>query len=153
MTLILEDITIPEKGHLEFNVTVAVDINITAKEARRKVDHWLMDQVSHMIGAQEPSLVILGEKAVWRVPAWIAFTGGRWAGVIGQVDVDVESGEMLEPEKQKAAIIEYLETEVKPKLLPYQPQAREVPPEYLANDVPRGKRLIVAEDGQLKTAE
>lgn len=153
MTLILDNITIPERGTLEIKVDRTVEINVTAEQARKKVDHWLMDQVSFMIGAKEPSLVILGEKTVWRVPAWISFIQGRWEGLIGIVDVDVLTGEMLDLEKRRLAIVEYLETEVKPKLTPYQPQTHEVPPEYIASDVPRGKKLVIAENGQINSAE
>ena len=153
MTLILDNITIPERGTLEIKVDRTVEINVTAEQARKKVDHWLMDQVSSMIGAKKPSLVISGDKAVWRVPAWINFTQGHWEGMIGIVEVDVLTGEMLDLEKQRMAMVEYLETEVKPKLTPYQPQTREASSEYVANDVPRGKKFVIAEDGQIQSAE
>ena len=44
MTIILDNYTIPQKGHIE--MLVSFDLNVTAEEARRQVDRWLHQQVT-----------------------------------------------------------------------------------------------------------
>jgi hypothetical protein len=105
-----------------------------------------------MIGAKEPTLIIVDGKGFWRVPAWIAFSSHRWKGVVGTVDVDVETGEIIDLERSHSRIVEYLEKEVKPLVLPYQPRT-DVPVEFIPKDIPPAKRLVVGEDGYLKLEE
>ena len=128
MTLILDNILIPEKGTLEIKVDRTVEINVTAEQARKKVDHWLMDQVSFLMGAEPPTLVI-GERAVWRVPAYISFPSVGRAGTIGTIDVDAQTGEMSNTPEKKAEIKRRGE-EIARKLPPFKPL--ELSPEYKA---------------------
>ncbi|MEK7311117.1 MAG: hypothetical protein AAB382_04020 [Chloroflexota bacterium] len=151
MNIILSDYIIPEKGTLAIHVDRVVEINVTAEQARRKVDHWLMDQVSSQMGADEPTLVV-SEQVVWRVPAHIGFPQVGTIRGIGTIDVDVISGELMDTEGQTAKMIEYLEREVRPNLPPYNSRA-DMPADFIPNGVPRAKTLIVAEDGQMKPAE
>ncbi|MEK7312072.1 MAG: hypothetical protein AAB382_08875 [Chloroflexota bacterium] len=150
MTVILDKQTIPEKGQMEVKVDVSFEIRVAAREARRRVDRWLFEEVSYMIGANEPDLVI-GERVVWRVPAWIGFAS---AGpfTIGAVDVDVETGEMIDLPGCKERILEYLEREVKPRLPKYR-QRTETPVEYLATNVPPARKLNVAEEKPAQSAD
>lgn len=120
MTIILDNLTLPEKGHVEMDVKLSFDIVITAEEAKKKADHWLMDQVSTQIGADKPALVV-GERTIWRVVAYISFPHtGRFSD-IGYVNVDATTGELLDLEKTKQAILDYLEKEVKHRVPPYKP--------------------------------
>ncbi len=121
MTIILDNYTIPKTGPIE--MLVKFNLNVTAEEAQRKVDRWLLEQVSMLIGAEEPTLIV-GEQTVWRVPAAISFPSLGRVGVVGTVCVDVESGEMEDLGKCKAKIERYLEEEIKPKLPPYKMRQR-----------------------------
>jgi hypothetical protein len=146
MTIILDNVTIPEKGTLEINVRRTVEINFTAEYARTKVNHWVMDQVSYLMGAETPALVA-GEEVVWRVPVYISFPQVGKAGNIGAVDVDVQTGEMKNtPELQ--AELEQHALEFAERQPPYKP--RSVAPEFIPQNVPQAKKLAIAEDGQLK---
>ena len=69
MTIILENYALPEKGPVEIKVNFSFEIKVTAEEARRLVNCWLIDQVSLQMGGLKPALVLLGERAVWRVVA------------------------------------------------------------------------------------
>ena len=131
MTIILDNYTLPEKGPIEIKVNLAIDIKVTAEEARRKVNRWLIEYVSIQMGADPPTLVV-GKRAVWRVPTYITFPHTGRMGVVGAVDVDVETGEMNDLAGCKAEIERRLEEDIKPRLPPYQPGTRHVPPEYLA---------------------
>ena len=128
MTIILDNYILPEKGPV--TVTVSFEIKVTAEEARHIANRWLLNEVSYLLGADPPTLVV-GERAVWRVPAWIGFPSTGRVGVVGTVDVDVETGELLNPLERKAAIERYLEEEVKPRLPKDRQPVRELPPEYL----------------------
>jgi len=132
MTIILDNVTIPEKGTLEIKIDRTVEINVTAEQARKMVDRWLMEYVSSQMGAENPTLVA-GERVVWRVPAYISLPSiGRIKG-IGTVDVDVMTGEMLDMEGKPQMLIEYLEKEVKPRLPAYK-LGTSTSDSYLPND-------------------
>lgn len=110
MTIILDNYTLPKTGHVELNLSF--DIVISAEAAKRQVNKWLMEEVSTQLGADTPTLIV-GRRTVWRVPAHISFPhAGRFDNV-GFVEVDAATGELLELDNAKKAIINYLEKEVK----------------------------------------
>jgi hypothetical protein len=144
MTIILDQYAIPEKGVFEIRQTV--NIQVSAQEAQRKVDTWLLLEVSMMMGAETPTLVI-GERTVWRVPARFSAPHVGRVGTVGLVDVDVQTGELYNPAACKAAILK-CSKKLAAKLPPF--QVREVPSEYLAKNVPPAPKLQVTEDGALE---
>ncbi|MEK7442690.1 MAG: hypothetical protein AAB571_09990 [Chloroflexota bacterium] len=143
MTLILENLTLPERGRVE--VKLSFEIKVTAEEARKKVRRWLHDNVTMFVGADDTPTLVMGEKPKWRVIASFTFpTAGR-LGDVGTAYVDAESGEMLtDPEILKAEIERRLETEIKPKL-PKDTRhvPRELPPEYLPKHVSPAPKLVL----------
>ena len=152
MTILL-DYPIPEKGLMEINVNLSFEIKVTAEEARRKVDTWLLNEVSYMIGADPPSLVV-GEHVRWRVPAWISFpNAGRFK--VGTVEVDVETGEMIDLSGRKVEI-ERCAEEAASRLPPYTLKGQ-VRPEYVAKDVPPAPKptfiTFDSEQARLDTSE
>ena len=122
MVIMLDNYKIPEKGKVDLNVQASFEIKITAEEARRRVDHWLMEFVSTQMGADTPTLVI-GGHPVWRVPAHISFPRAGKFDNVGVVNVDVATGEMLDLNGAEKAIKEYLEKEVKHRVLKYESNA------------------------------
>ncbi len=135
---------IPEEGPVELKVDRSFEIKVTAEQARRQVDRWLLNEVSYMIGAEEPALVI-GEQIVWRVPAWFSSPDVGRVGVVGTVEVDVNTGVMNNTPECKAEI-ERCAEELAARLPPYQPRS-EIPVEYLAKNVPPAPELILDEAG------
>ncbi len=131
MNVMLDNYTLPQTGQVAVNVNVAFEIQIAAETAQRKVSAWLLNEVSYLIGAESP-LLVLGERPVWRVPARIGFPSIGRVGVIGNVDVDVETGEMLELSGRKAKMLRYLEEEVRPNLPQGRNPVHELPPDYIA---------------------
>src|SRR5207244_1869425 len=131
----------PEQGTFEIHQTV--HITVTARQAQRKVDTWLLTEVSYMMGAEAPTLVI-GERTVWRVPCRFTAPGVGRVGTVGEVDVDAQTGEMYNVRNAKAGIIRCARGLAK-KLPPF--RVRNVPPEYLATNVPPGPLLMINEDG------
>ncbi len=150
MNILLEPYTIPEKGRVELKVDRAFDIRITAEEARRQVNRWLLNEVSYLISADPPTLVV-GERVVWRVPAWIGFPHTGRIGEVGAIKVDVETGEMVDLTARKHEIEQNLE-KLKATLPPYQRRPVETGSSYLAQNVPTAAKIVIAEGGQLQGA-
>ena len=90
MTIILDHYTMPETGRLEIHTTV--EIQISAEQARKQVDRWLLEQVSSSFGSDVPVLVV-GKQVVWRVPVRIGLSQ-RGSFVLGNVEVDAQTGQM-----------------------------------------------------------
>ncbi len=141
MTIILDQYTIPEQGSFEIRQTV--DITFTAKQAQRKVDTWLLNEVSTMMGAETPTLVV-GVRTVWRVPCRFSAPHVGRVGTVGEVDVDTKTGEMYNVSEAKTAIIGRAQA-LAEKLPPF--KVREVPPQYLATDVPAAPLLMIDDNG------
>jgi hypothetical protein len=129
MTIILDQYIVPEQGTFEIRQTVI--ITITAEQARRQVGRWLLNEVSMMMGAEAPTLVV-GERTVWRVP--VRFTAphvGR-VGTVGALDVDTQTGELYDTTAVKQSILHCAKL-LAEKLPPF--LVREISSEYLAKDL------------------
>jgi hypothetical protein len=99
MEILLEHYTVPERGEVELDVHRKFAIHVTAAEAQRQVNQWVLLEVSCVMGALAPSLVI-GERVTWRVPIELTAPHIGHVGVAGFVDVDVQTGQMdVSPER------------------------------------------------------
>jgi hypothetical protein len=126
MTIILERYSIPETG--AFEIRQRVTLTISGEQARKLVNHFLLMDVSTMLAAETPDLVI-GERTVWRVPVWIGFLHqGRCK--VGALDVDAQTGAILDQE-QSVAAIQARATEIAATLPAYSPNPK-IAAEYLA---------------------
>jgi hypothetical protein len=140
MTIILDQYTLPEKGKVELKVERSFEIRVSAEEARRQVSRWLLNEVSYLMGADPPTLVVK-ERIIWQVPAWIGFPYVGRVGTVGMIEVDVETGEMNNtPERQ--AELQRRAKELAAQLPSYQPKS-EASAEYLAKNVPPVPKLIL----------
>jgi hypothetical protein len=129
MQIILEPYSIPERG--TFQIQETITIQISSDEARRQVDRWLLHEVNMQMGAEQPVLVI-GKKSVWRVPVyWSTPHAGR-VGIVGNIEVDVLSGEMDGSDQRKVEFLQKAQ-EFANELPPYQP--RETPVAYQAKQI------------------
>jgi hypothetical protein len=144
MTIVLDHYTIPEKGEIELKIDRSFEIKVTAEEARHKVKWWLRDEISMLIDVDLPTLVV-GEQVVWRVPAWIGFPHTGRAGVVGAVDVDVNTGTMNNTPERKAEIERQAE-EVVARQPSYQPKGP-VPEKYRPQHIPPAPQIIFDEAG------
>jgi hypothetical protein len=85
------------------------------------VDGWLLDDVSTMIGAGEPLLVVDGTRTVWRVPAIFTVPHLGEVGVAGTVDIDVQNGEIENADECKETLLQGAQALAR-KMPPYQPR-------------------------------
>ena len=119
LTLLLDEYTLPTSGVVDLQLSRSFEINVTAEQARRQVKGWLLDQVSYMMTAKLPTLVI-GTRVVWRVPVMLTATHVGHVGVVGEVDVDVETGALHDLSARKEAILAQA-SQLATKIPPYQP--------------------------------
>lgn len=84
-----------EAAQININVSVSAKINLTATAARRKVNVFLLNEVSTGLGGDTPSLVASNDRVCWRVPVILALPAQGRLGQVGQIDVDAQSGELL----------------------------------------------------------
>jgi hypothetical protein len=80
-----------------------VQINIPAEEAQRRVSLFVLKEISNLMHGETPVLVI-GERACWRVPVHLTFPTTGNVGQVGSIDVDVSSGELQVPPETIAQI-------------------------------------------------
>ena len=94
MSIIIESVTLPERGPLNIRLDVATTINISAEEARRKVSVFAGNMIADLLSGEAPGLVWQQNMAFWRVP--VALSSRSWGriGIVGTVDVDVKTGEL-----------------------------------------------------------
>lgn len=145
MQIMVDNYDLPDKGPVELTLQYTFKITITASEARRWAGRWLAEEVSYLIGTDRPTLVV-GERVVWRVPAWIGFPHVGRVGIIGAVDIDVETGEMNNLPACKVALKQNL-ANLEHRMPPYKPKSLDADSAYLANNVaPTPAVNLVAEE-------
>lgn len=91
--------SIPSSGRLEVDIRVTADMNISAYAARQKVNGFVLSEISYLMHAGEPSLVV-SDRIYWRVPVILSQTSKGDVGETGLIDVDVETGQLLVSPKQ-----------------------------------------------------
>lgn len=111
MAVLLEEL--PRLGKLEVDVRVTADVNVSAYSARQKVNTFVLNDISYMMHASNPTLV-LADRIRWRAPVVLSQTSRGDIGQVGQIDVDVETGQLLvtpdlvsEIEARAAALVAY----------------------------------------------
>ena len=143
VSILVDDCTLPRKGVVSLSIKRNFTINIAAEEAQQQVHRWLVTEISSNIGAESPTLV-LGERPSWRVPAYLTFPRFGRVGIVGTVDVDVESGAIQQQMQCKMAI-EQAADKLAQQLPPYQPR-QVMPKEFLPLGVPTAPKLHVTEE-------
>ena len=90
---------LPKSGKLEVDIKVTADVNISAFAAKQKVNGFVLSEISYMMHAGTPILVV-DERISWRVPVILSLTSHGDVGEVGIVDVDVETGQLhITPQK------------------------------------------------------
>jgi hypothetical protein len=138
MDVILNHYPILQTGTFEIRRTVTVAVS--AESARRQVHRWLLLEVSHMMGADEPTLVA-GDRACWRVPVHLSAPQVGLVGQVGEIDVDAITGEMMSVAAQKVTI-EQRARELMHKLPPFRTQST-IPDAYLPRPGQHAPQLIL----------
>jgi hypothetical protein len=93
VNLELENMATPGNADIEIDIKLRAQANVTAVTAQRKVSRLMLDRVSNLLCGNPPTLVV-GDRLRWRVPVWLGFPGHGLVGKVGEIDVDLETGEM-----------------------------------------------------------
>ena len=101
MDVLLRDEPVAYTGTFEIRRTVTV--SISGQEARRQVHRWLLMEVSHMMGAEDPILVV-GNETCWRVPVHLSTPQRGIVGQVGFVDINAGNGELLDSAQNKVLL-------------------------------------------------
>lgn len=72
-------------------------VNITPFTARQKVNTYVGEHVSHMMGSDEPALRYSRGRLIWRVPVILTSPFKGTLGIVGYLDVDARTGRLLAP--------------------------------------------------------
>ena len=94
MSSLTDSLSLPRTGPLRTDIHLGVDIAIGAVSAKRQVNALLATHAGNLLLADEPVLV-LADRAVWRVPVDLTAPSMGRLGRVGEVDVDAQSGELL----------------------------------------------------------
>jgi predicted DNA-binding antitoxin AbrB/MazE fold protein len=89
----LQDVGLREKQVVRLQI-IPAQVKIGAAFARQKVNRFLLDEVSYMLGADQPAL-IENDHFVWRAPILFTSPERGVIGLAGTIDVDAETGELL----------------------------------------------------------
>ena len=89
----LEQLDLPEHQRVSLHI-LPPRARIPAVAARRKVNVFVCNEISYLMGGGTPELV-QGEQMVWRVPVLLTFPQHGTVGTVGVIDVDAESGDLL----------------------------------------------------------
>ncbi|MFN8493047.1 MAG: hypothetical protein U0350_35920 [Caldilineaceae bacterium] len=142
MQVVLEAVNLPSEGAVTLDMRREFTIEITAEAAQRKVNRWLWDEVSMLISADPPTLVI-GDQVVWRMPVYFSAPSAGRVGAVGAVDVDIQTGKLVDIVKAKMAI-EHCATKLAAGLPPFKPL--KVASKYIPKDIPPAPKLILPEE-------
>jgi len=85
--------SLPKSGRLEVDIKVTAEVNVSAYAAKQKVNNFVLSEISYMMHAGDPSLVV-DERISWRVPIILSQTSQGDVGEVGTIDVDVETGQI-----------------------------------------------------------
>jgi hypothetical protein len=83
------------RGQVRVDIRIQADLNISAFVARQKVTGYVIDNISDHMAGDEPSLVVEGERFLWRVPVSVAVLPEGHLGQAGTIDVDAQNGQLL----------------------------------------------------------
>ncbi len=89
----LEHVALREGQTVQLQI-VPPQVCITAAMARRKVNRFLLDEVSYLMGAEQTTRVKM-DRLVWRVSVGLTSLSKGVVGQVGSINVDAEHGNLL----------------------------------------------------------
>ena len=82
------------QAQLSVNIQLSAPVNVTAFSARQKVTGFVADEISTQMHGGVPVL-IMGDRICWRVPVILSLPPIGDHGSVGDIDVDVETGQLI----------------------------------------------------------
>ncbi|MBI3959966.1 MAG: hypothetical protein HY328_14230 [Chloroflexi bacterium] len=96
MRVIFEDVVVPDVGSLDLSVPATPEIRISAVRARQLVGIYMGNYVGLFLHGQTlDELVVREDRVYWRVPVILSRGRQGRIGIVGAVDVDADTGELM----------------------------------------------------------
>ncbi|MFQ6100564.1 MAG: antitoxin family protein [Anaerolineae bacterium] len=89
----LQDVHLREQQTVKLHV-LPPRVLISAADARRKVSRFVLDEISYLMGGEQPALVKT-DRLYWRVPVVLTNPTPGTVGTVGFIDVDAETGDLV----------------------------------------------------------
>ena len=99
MTILLETVTPPKTGVFQIDFSVVAEIVVSADAARRSVGVYVGNHIADLLHAESPTLVLKEQGIFWRVPVILSTGSMGRVGLVGTIDVDAQTGELLLDER------------------------------------------------------
>lgn len=94
MAVNVQGSVVPEGATLAVRIEMTAQVNITPFVARQKVTQLVIMEISSQLRADPPDLHV-GERLCWSVPIVLTSPARGVVGRVGEVLVDVTTGEVL----------------------------------------------------------
>lgn len=85
------DVHLPEGSQ----VTVIGPTALDERNARRKANRWLVENVGNLVMAAQPTLLLRSGRILWRFDALVTAPNREPRGPIGHIDIDATTGSVL----------------------------------------------------------
>jgi predicted DNA-binding antitoxin AbrB/MazE fold protein len=92
----LEQLNLTEHQLVKVQI-LPLKVQITGQTAQRKVSRFILDELSYLMGGEQPSLIQVETQLYWRVPVVMTYPTQGKLGIVGHIDVDAETGKLLLP--------------------------------------------------------
>ena len=86
--------SVPAHAEVDYTFSVKFHFNVTPFVARQKINNYLLTNVGHMLSADEPNTLLMHNGAFWKVPVFCAYPEFKRREHLGDLAVNVESGEI-----------------------------------------------------------
>lgn len=80
---------------IDYSIEVRTALRITAHDARQKAARFLLDNLGNLVTPGQPVLRLQADQVHWKVPVLYGLPGHGQLGQIGELMIDVESGQVL----------------------------------------------------------
>lgn len=89
----LQDVQLREQETVSLHI-LPPRVLLSAADARRKVSRFVLDEISYLMGGEQPTLVE-ANRPYWRVPVVLTYPTQGTVGTAGFIDVDAETGDLI----------------------------------------------------------
>jgi hypothetical protein len=80
---------------VDYSIEIHTLLQITTTVARQRAACFLLDNLGNMVTPGQPSLRLWPDRVRWKVPVLYGLPGYGLLGQIGELMIDVESGQVL----------------------------------------------------------
>ena len=107
MVTIIDKASISQTSPISLKFHLDTTLNISADEARHRVNRQVVANLGTGTIAREPELIIAGEQIAWRVPIALSLPTLGDLGKVGEIEVDARTGDILTQAQAQEKIIKH----------------------------------------------